>query len=79
MNEQAYQDAIQPLSEAMRTRASELADYLVTQPARRDALRAALDFGWWCLGQGARHAHDVQERICRQQLARHGDEGATKG
>lgn len=66
----AYQDTMQPLGDAMRQKAALLADYLVTQPRRMDAVKAVLDFGWWCLGEGAKHAHDVQERMHRVQLAR---------
>ena len=78
MSEAEYQSTIRALAEAMRTRAGQLADFLVTQPPRGEAMRAARNFGWWCLGEGATQAYDVQERIRRQHLARHGD-GAAQG
>lgn len=73
MNESAYEAAIQPLSDELRKRAGDLADYLVTQPPRRLAWQAARDFGWWCLSEGAKYAHVVTERTRRNQLARQRD------
>jgi hypothetical protein len=76
MTDAAYQDVIQALGDETRKRAGELSDFLVTQPPRRLAMRAALDFGWWCLGEGAKHAHDVQERMHRTVLSQQGRQSA---
>lgn len=73
-----YYGEIEPLADELRKRAGELADFLVTQPPRRLAWQAARDFGWWCLAEGAQHAHAVTERVRRQQLARQSD-GAHTG
>jgi len=49
-------DVGQRLNNEMTRRAGDLADFLVTQPHRREALKAARDFGFWCLQEGARIA-----------------------
>jgi len=50
------EDVGRQLNNEMTRRAGILADFLVTQPHRREALKATRDFGFWCLQEGARLA-----------------------
>lgn len=56
-------DAGRLLNDEMTHRAGALADFLVTQPHRREALKAARDFGFWCLQEGARLALESADKV----------------
>jgi hypothetical protein len=77
--ESVYQEVIQKLTDEMRKRAGELADFLVTQPPRKLAMDAVLTFGWWVAAETTTHDWAVTERFRRQQQARQSAGTTTKG
>jgi hypothetical protein len=71
MTEEEYQTSVRRLGEALRQRASRLVDYLASQPAKGEGMHDALEFGWWCVTEGANQASVAIERERRKQV-RHG-------
>ena len=54
-------DILSVIDVDLRERANELVEYLVKQPPKRLAMRAASEFGWWCIAKGATTRSELQQ------------------
>ena len=67
--------AMRVLTSELRFRAAILVDYLITQPRRQDAMKAAQEFAWWCAQEGAIAS---RRGVAADDLARP-DDGTAQG